>query len=312
MSDASTCDPPLLAVHQPPNEYPVRLASGSSPYASPATYTFVCPAGAPPFPLNATVCRLPFVTAVPLASSASALPAPCTHSPAASAAAATVRTNLYHPLFIVLLRWPCAIHRQRAIRPTPSAPPHRGEKPFARPSGRQSQRIPSLPTSQAPISPLPGGKHPWVLANPVAHLQKASFPMIGKYFSNGWKNDPIFPMIGKIFRAFSNDWKKYSGEEIRPTGGTREGRGRNFSHKEHKGHKGGGKERGRESTGTGSGLCETRRGGARRGRRRRVSCRGGGCWRRGSPSGRPSPRRPGRRRCICRCPGAGRVRRWLW
>jgi hypothetical protein len=25
------------------------------------------------------------------------------------------------------------------------------------------------------------------------------------------KNGPIFPMIGKIFRPFSNDWKKISG-----------------------------------------------------------------------------------------------------
>jgi hypothetical protein len=39
-------------------------------------------------------------------------------------------------------------------------------------------------------------------------------------FSNDWKtffqwlekNGRIFPMIGKIFRAFSNDWKKFSGQ----------------------------------------------------------------------------------------------------
>ncbi|MBR4250797.1 MAG: hypothetical protein IKQ15_00660 [Kiritimatiellae bacterium] len=35
--------------------------------------------------------------------------------------------------------------------------------------------------------------------------------MIGKYFSNGWKNQPVFPMIGKIVRPFSSDWKKFSG-----------------------------------------------------------------------------------------------------
>jgi hypothetical protein len=34
------------------------------------------------------------------------------------------------------------------------------------------------------------------------------FPMIGKLFSNGWKNRVSFPMIGKNFRKFSNDWKK--------------------------------------------------------------------------------------------------------
>jgi hypothetical protein len=32
--------------------------------------------------------------------------------------------------------------------------------------------------------------------------------MIGNFFSNGWKNPPVFPMIGKIFLRFSNDWKK--------------------------------------------------------------------------------------------------------
>jgi hypothetical protein len=34
----------------------------------------------------------------------------------------------------------------------------------------------------------------------VAHRQNASFPMIGKYFSNGWK----------ISADFSNDWKNFS------------------------------------------------------------------------------------------------------
>ena len=29
-----------------------------------------------------------------------------------------------------------------------------------------------------------------------------------KVFSNGWKIRAGFPMIGKIFRQFSNDWKK--------------------------------------------------------------------------------------------------------
>jgi hypothetical protein len=26
------------------------------------------------------------------------------------------------------------------------------------------------------------------------------------------KNGAVFPMIGKIFRVFSNDWKQFSGE----------------------------------------------------------------------------------------------------
>jgi hypothetical protein len=39
-----------------------------------------------------------------------------------------------------------------------------------------------------------------VLANLVAHRQNGSFPMIGKYFSNGWK----------IWADFSNDWKSFS------------------------------------------------------------------------------------------------------
>ncbi|MBR4190461.1 MAG: hypothetical protein IKQ55_10935 [Kiritimatiellae bacterium] len=38
------------------------------------------------------------------------------------------------------------------------------------------------------------------MANLLAHRQKAGFPMIGKYFSNGWK----------IRAGFSNDWKNFS------------------------------------------------------------------------------------------------------
>ena len=41
------------------------------------------------------------------------------------------------------------------------------------------------------------------------------------------KNGPIFPMIGKIFRAFSNDWKKFSErfwETKGTTGRTEEGK----------------------------------------------------------------------------------------
>ena len=41
---------------------------------------------------------------------------------------------------------------------------------------------------------------PWVLHNPLAHRRNAGFPMIGKYFSNGWK----------IPACFSNDWKNLS------------------------------------------------------------------------------------------------------
>jgi hypothetical protein len=37
------------------------------------------------------------------------------------------------------------------------------------------------------------------LANLVAHREKGCFPMIGNYFSNGWK----------ISGDFSNDWKKF-------------------------------------------------------------------------------------------------------
>ena len=54
--------------------------------------------------------------------------------------------------------------------------------------------------------------------------------MVGKFGA-------IFPMIGKIFRAFSNDWKKFSaqgeskgsarGKRKERKGGGREGRGRN-------------------------------------------------------------------------------------
>jgi hypothetical protein len=51
-----------------------------------------------------------------------------------------------------------------------------------------------------------------------------NFPMVGK-------NWPIFPMIGKIFRPFSNDWKKFS----------RQRSGRDSSRKGDKEHKGGGK-----------------------------------------------------------------------
>ena len=52
-------------------------------------------------------------------------------------------------------------------------------------------------------------------------------------------------MIGKIFRAFSNDWKNFSEGNLdnSSAGGRREGRGREFS------HKGGGKESGREAGG---------------------------------------------------------------
>ena len=41
---------------------------------------------------------------------------------------------------------------------------------------------------------------PRVLHNPLARRRKAGFPMIGKYFSNGWK----------ISACFSNDWKNLS------------------------------------------------------------------------------------------------------
>jgi hypothetical protein len=47
--------------------------------------------------------------------------------------------------------------------------------------------------------------------------------MVGKF-------DPVFPTIGKIFRRFSNDWKKFSG--------SRKG------HKEHKGIRKGGRDAG--------------------------------------------------------------------
>ncbi len=53
--------------------------------------------------------------------------------------------------------------------------------------------------------------------------------MVGKLW-------PIFPMIGKIFRAFSSDWKKFSG--------SRKG------HKEHKGIKGCGRNVGGEREGS--------------------------------------------------------------
>jgi hypothetical protein len=38
------------------------------------------------------------------------------------------------------------------------------------------------------------------LANLLAHRKNGSFPMIGKFFSNGWK----------ITAGFSNDWKNFS------------------------------------------------------------------------------------------------------
>ena len=64
---------------------------------------------------------------------------------------------------------------------------------------------------------LKGILHPFNRASGAANLlaprQNAGFPMIGKLFSNGWKNGPIFPTIGKIFRQFSNDWKKFSRAE---------------------------------------------------------------------------------------------------
>ncbi|MBR4189815.1 MAG: hypothetical protein IKQ55_07630 [Kiritimatiellae bacterium] len=47
-------------------------------------------------------------------------------------------------------------------------------------------------------SPTPSSTR--VLANLVAHRGKGCFPMIGKYFSNGWK----------ICGDFSNDWKNFS------------------------------------------------------------------------------------------------------
>ena len=46
-----------------------------------------------------------------------------------------------------------------------------------------------------------GACGPRVLHNPVAHGGRKSFPMIGKFFSNGWKKSD----------NFSNDWKKFSG-----------------------------------------------------------------------------------------------------
>ena len=59
--------------------------------------------------------------------------------------------------------------------------------------GRRETRL-----MEAPMSPtLPSTR---VLANLVAHRERGGFPMIGKYFSNGWK----------ISGDFSNDWKKFS------------------------------------------------------------------------------------------------------
>ena len=43
-------------------------------------------------------------------------------------------------------------------------------------------------------------KGAWVLHNLLARWERASFPMIGKFFSNGWKN----------WARFSNDWKNFS------------------------------------------------------------------------------------------------------
>ena len=68
-----------------------------------------------------------------------------------------------------------------------------------------------------------------------------SFPMVGK-------NRPNFPMIGKIFRQFSNDWKKFS----------REGSGRDSSHKGHKGHRGKVAEGKREGAGKALGARASR------------------------------------------------------
>ena len=50
---------------------------------------------------------------------------------------------------------------------------------------------------------------PLVLHNLLAQRQEAGFSMIGKWFPMGGKNGTDFPMIGKIFRPFSNDWKTF-------------------------------------------------------------------------------------------------------
>jgi hypothetical protein len=62
------------------------------------------------------------------------------------------------------------------------------------------------------------------------------------------RNGANFPMIGKNFRAFSNDWKTFSEGNLdnSSAGGAWEGNGRDFSHK---GHKGGGRESGRGAGG---------------------------------------------------------------
>jgi hypothetical protein len=60
-----------------------------------------------------------------------------------------------------------------------------------------------MTVSQNPVNlvnPVEKRKRPRVLHNPLARRRGASFPMIGKKFSNGWKISP----------GFSNDWKNFS------------------------------------------------------------------------------------------------------
>ena len=72
--------------------------------------------------------------------------------------------------------------------------------------GRQETRL-----MEAPMSPTLLCTR--VLANLVAHRERGCFPMIGKYFSNGWKILTDFSNDWKNFRVFSNDWKNFYGNE---------------------------------------------------------------------------------------------------
>jgi hypothetical protein len=56
-----------------------------------------------------------------------------------------------------------------------------------------------------PLAPAPR-----VLHNPLACRQKAGFPMIGKYFSNGWKIPSGFPIIEKKFSALFQRLENFS------------------------------------------------------------------------------------------------------
>ena len=95
-------------------------------------------------------------------------------------------------------RPPCPSRKRSAASSPCNGGSSRYSPPAASVSGRgEAYRDPDTAMAPRP-SPTPSSHR--ALANLVARRGNGRFPMIGKYFSNGWKS----------LADFSNDWKNFS------------------------------------------------------------------------------------------------------